>query len=353
MTRRRRPGRCATCCACSALPIRLWRSCRRCIPSVISFWLLNPESVPTGVGGATAVPCSPAPPPASSGAPSRRNRAAAATSDGTAPTATPTGRSGAVHGRSDVLGDRRQAFQSGSGIAHRMITTAVPDGEDSADDLRARRRAGGRGTAPRVSTLIAEWDGMGMAATQSHAMRLDRAPGVRLGPSGPARATSPTGAGAFVATAFTAVILGVLDEAVAVAKRQLAPKAEELRAYERGRVGAGYQRPLAGRCRPYEGSLRAMEAGRSGRPVRRTAARRRRSAELAEAVLAAAHEGDRWRRVLATQPVRPLVRGRSRSWLPTSAMGSRLRQPLRHVVRLITTTPDVGGAVDRLSGPKT
>ena len=108
-------------------------------------------------------------------------------------------------------------------------------------------------------TLIAEWDGVGMAATQSHAMRLDGAPGVRLAREGPLSDIT-TGAGAFVATTFTAVILGVLDEAIAVAKQQLRPKVADMRAYEQVEwTRAVNDHWLA--VQAYEGSLRAIEAG--------------------------------------------------------------------------------------------
>ena len=60
-----------------------------------------------------------------------------------------------------------------------MITTAVPDGEDAPAlfvlDVRDRPWDGSAGLR-----LTAEWDGMGMAATQSHAMRLEGCPAIRF-----------------------------------------------------------------------------------------------------------------------------------------------------------------------------
>ena len=95
-----------------------------------------------------------------------------------------------------ITGDKH--FGSGMGIADRMATTAIPEGEDAptmfALDVRALPWDGSAGL-----TLIAEWDGVGMAATQSHAMRLDRAQGVRLARQGPLSDVT-AGAGAFVAT---------------------------------------------------------------------------------------------------------------------------------------------------------
>ena len=109
--------------------------------------------------------------------------------------------------------------------------------------------------------MAAEWDGVGMAATQSHAMRLEAAPAVRLEYDGPLTDLT-SGAGSFVGTVFTAVILGVLDEAIATAKQQLAPKAETMRAYEQVEwVRAVNEHWLA--VQAYEGALRAIEAGDS------------------------------------------------------------------------------------------
>jgi alkylation response protein AidB-like acyl-CoA dehydrogenase len=139
-----------------------------------------------------------------------------------------------------------------------MITTAVPEGEDAptifALDTTDRTWDGTSGM-----TLISEWDGVGMAATQSHAMRLDRAPAVRLAHEGPLSDIT-AGAGAFVATTFTAVILGVLDEAVATAKQQLSGKASEMRAYEQVEWTRSVNDHWLA-VQAYEGSLRAMEAG--------------------------------------------------------------------------------------------
>lgn len=155
-----------------------------------------------------------------------------------------------------VTGDKH--FGSGSGIVDRMITTAIPEGEDQptmfAMDVRGVPWDGTAGW-----TLRAEWDGVGMAATQSHAMRLDRAPGVRLARQGPLSEVT-AGAGAFVATVFVAVIVGVLDEAVAVAKQQLGPRATGLRAYEKVEWTRAINDHWVA-VQAYEGSLRAMEAG--------------------------------------------------------------------------------------------
>jgi alkylation response protein AidB-like acyl-CoA dehydrogenase len=224
-------------------------------PSVVAFWLLNPDvSQPAWEAQRRAVFASAAAgqqwgtitSEPGSGGDIGRTRAIA----------TPTDDVAFIEGRSyAVTGDKH--FGSGSGIADRMITTAVPEGEQEptmfALDTTDRRWDGTAGL-----TLISEWDGIGMAATQSHAMRLERAPGVRLARQGPLSDIT-AGAGAFVATLFTAVIVGVLDEAIAAAKQQLRAKAGEMRAYEQVEwTRAVNDHWLA--VQAYEGALRAMEA---------------------------------------------------------------------------------------------
>jgi alkylation response protein AidB-like acyl-CoA dehydrogenase len=155
-----------------------------------------------------------------------------------------------------VSGDKH--FGSGSGICDRMITTAIPDGET--DPAVFVLDAGGRpwdGTAGWE--LIAEWDGMGMAATQSHAMRLDGAPSVRMAWDGGLDTLMLAGA-PFISTLFTSVVLGVLDEAVRTAKDQVRAKADQLRPYEQvewSRAEADHWLAV----QAYEGALRAVESG--------------------------------------------------------------------------------------------
>jgi alkylation response protein AidB-like acyl-CoA dehydrogenase len=156
-----------------------------------------------------------------------------------------------------VTGDKH--FGSGCGVTDRMMTTAVPDDEQDPTifvlDVRGRPWDGTVGLK-----LIAEWDGMGMAATQSHAMRLEGAPAVRMAWGGPldavARAANPV-----ISSLFTAVVLGVLDEAVALAREQLRPKAEDLRPYERVEWARAEQDHWLA-VQAYEGALRAVERGR-------------------------------------------------------------------------------------------
>ncbi len=190
-------------------------------------------------------------------------------------------RDGAVPGAGyRVTGDKH--FGSGSGVTSFMITTAVPDDDDKpaifALDVRGRPWDGSAGLQ-----LIAEWDGAGMTATQSHAMRLEACPAVRMAWDGPIEDVT-LAAAPLVTHLFTAVVLGILDEAVATAKAQLAPKAGELRAYEQVEWSrAELDHWMAARA--FEGSLRAVE---SGDPVRGAYAGIRAKegvAELAESCL--------------------------------------------------------------------
>ena len=179
-----------------------------------------------------------------------------------------------------VTGDKH--FGSGSGVTDRMITTAVPDGEDGptifAFDTRDRPWDGSAGLK-----LVAEWDGMGMAATQSHAMRLDAVPTVRLAWDGPFDVITRT-AGPYTTLLFTAVVLGVLDEAVGLAREQLRKKADELRAYEQvewSRAELQYWTAV----QAYEGGLRAAESGDPALAFRSGLRAKEAVAELAEDVM--------------------------------------------------------------------
>lgn len=155
-----------------------------------------------------------------------------------------------------VTGDKH--FGSGSGVTDWMMTTAVPEGE-SEPTIFALDVAGRPWDGTAGLKLIAEWDGAGMAATQSHAMRLDGAPGVRLAWNGQLESIT-FAAGPLVMTLFTAVILGIVDEAVAVARDQLRPKVETLRAYEQVEWARAEQDHWLA-IQAYDGALRAIERG--------------------------------------------------------------------------------------------
>jgi alkylation response protein AidB-like acyl-CoA dehydrogenase len=225
-------------------------------PAVVAFWLASPDpSQPdweeqrravfaSAVAGEQWGTITSEP---GSGGDIARTRATAAPVDG---------RSFMAGRTYEVTGDKH--FGSGSGITDRMMTTAVPDGESDPTifvlDVRDRPWDGSAGLQ-----LTAEWDGMGMAATQSHAMRLEHAPAVRLAWNGTldpiSRAASP-----FIALLFTAVIVGVLDEAISVARTQLQPRSDQLRSYEQVEWSrAELDHWIA--VQAYEGALRAVEGG--------------------------------------------------------------------------------------------
>jgi alkylation response protein AidB-like acyl-CoA dehydrogenase len=121
-------------------------------------------------------------------------------------------------------------FGSGSGIASYMLTTALPQGERDADwfylDTRNVAWDGSQGI-----TLISQWDGHGMTATQSHAFAFDRFPATRM--AWPGHMLDAAGAaGPFVATLFTAVIVGIVETAMAQAREALRKRRAEMRPYE-------------------------------------------------------------------------------------------------------------------------
>ena len=249
-------------------------------PAVIAFWLLSPDSSQLDWedqrqavfasamagdqwGTITSEP--------GSGGDIKRTRAVAS------PVDTPAFMAGRTFA---VTGDKH--FGSGSGITDRMMTTAIPDGESDPTifvlDVRDRPWDGTAGLE-----LIAEWDGMGMAATQSHALRLDGAPAVRLAWNGELDPITMAAA-PFISTLFTAVILGVLDEAVDVAREQLRTKAEQLRAYEQVEWSRAEQDHWVA-VQAYEGALRAIESGDPAMSLHATLRAKQAVADLAEATL--------------------------------------------------------------------
>ncbi|MGH9275347.1 MAG: hypothetical protein ACRDZU_11935 [Acidimicrobiales bacterium] len=155
-----------------------------------------------------------------------------------------------------VSGDKH--FGSGSGICDRMVTTAIVDGAE-APSIFVLDTAGRPWDGTAGFQLLAEWDGMGMAATQSHAMRLSGAPAMKLAWDVPIEVVT-LAAAPFISTLFTAVVLGIVDEAVALARSQLGGKSDQLRAYEQVEwARAEMDHWLA--VQAYEGALRAMESG--------------------------------------------------------------------------------------------
>lgn len=195
--------------------------------------------------------------------------------------ATPIDDEASLPGRAyAVTGDKH--FGSGSGITDRMMTTAVPDDGEGPTifvlDVRDRPWDGSAGME-----LIAEWDGAGMAATQSHAMRLAGLPAVRLARDGPLDPIT-LAAAPMVSTLFTAVVLGVVDEAVATARASLAGKADDLRAFEQVEWSrAEHDHWLA--VQAYEGGVRAAAHDDLLVAVHGALRAKQAAAELAESAL--------------------------------------------------------------------
>ena len=122
-----------------------------------------------------------------------------------------------------------------------------------------------------------------MAATQSHAMRLDGCPATRFAWDGAIEEVT-LAAAPLISSLFTSVILGVLDEAVETARRQLEPKAQGLRAFEQVEWSrAELEHWLA--VQAYEGALKTVESGDHPRALHATLRAKEAVAELAESSL--------------------------------------------------------------------
>jgi alkylation response protein AidB-like acyl-CoA dehydrogenase len=167
-----------------------------------------------------------------------------------------------AHGDSSValggyLLTGQKHFGSGSGVTSFMITSALAEGEQQPDwfflDMRGVPWDGSAGV-----TLLAEWDGHGMTATQSHAMSFTDFPATRFAWPGNLLRTAAA-AGPFVGCAFAAVIVGIAETALTTARAQLGPKHESLRPYEQVEWSrAEVEGWLIQQA--YEGMLRAVEA---------------------------------------------------------------------------------------------
>jgi alkylation response protein AidB-like acyl-CoA dehydrogenase len=177
-----------------------------------------------------------------------------------------------------LSGDKQ--FGSGSGITSHMVTVAVPEGEEQADlftlDVHGAPWDGSDGVE-----LIAPWDGHGMIATQSHAFRFKEYPATRC--AWPNNAAALGGAAQpFFRCGFTAVFVGIVEEAIATARAQLEKRRATLRPYELVEwARAEMEAWLVEQA--YEGMLRAVESG--GDPRHATVQGKLAAAELAESVL--------------------------------------------------------------------
>jgi len=245
-------------------------------PAVLSFWLTQPE----------------APEPYRAAWSEQLRRVAQLALDGHWwGTVTSEPGSGGDVGRTKALARRtgdgysiagHKHFGSGSGIASFMVTTAVPEGEGTADWFFMDMREAGWDGSGGIK-LTAEWDGHGMTATQSHAFELTGFPATRFAWPGNLRVVSGV-AGAFVSAVFTAVVVGAVQSAVEAARSQLGRKREEMRAYEATEwTRVEIEAWLIDQA--YESMLRAVEAKGSGALLDALKAKTA-IAELAESVTA-------------------------------------------------------------------
>jgi alkylation response protein AidB-like acyl-CoA dehydrogenase len=112
-----------------------------------------------------------------------------------------------------------------------MITTAVPEGDSTPDvfvlDMRQVAWDGTAGV-----TLTAPWEGHGMAATQSHALRFEDFPAMRIAWPGQLSRLQEV-AGGDNQCLFTAVTVGIVETALESARRQVARRRDSLRTYGR------------------------------------------------------------------------------------------------------------------------
>jgi alkylation response protein AidB-like acyl-CoA dehydrogenase len=163
-----------------------------------------------------------------------------------------------------VTGDKHMG--SGSGVTSFMITIAVPEGEELPDifllDTRELPWDGSRG-----ARLVREWDGHGMAATQSHAFRFDSVVAERHAQRRGAANLVPRMV-PVVAYMFSSVIMGVLDAALSEARRRLQPRAERMSAFERISWSKAVNDIWLAE-QAFEGMARIIEAGGSPSGVQR------------------------------------------------------------------------------------
>ena len=172
-------------------------------------------------------------------------------------------------------------FGSGSGVTSYMVTMAIPEGETTPDlfylDMRQVPWDGSTG-----ASLISEWDGHGMIATQSHSIRFENFPATRIAWSGHLQDIASV-AMTPVLCWFTSVIVGIVEIATETARRQFATSRGSMHTYDRVEwAKAEMETWLIQQA--YAGMLAAVEEQRSsaGREVRQG---KLAIAELSESVL--------------------------------------------------------------------
>jgi alkylation response protein AidB-like acyl-CoA dehydrogenase len=174
-------------------------------------------------------------------------------------------------------------FGSGSGVTSYMLTTAVPEGEQEPDWFFVKvRDVPWDGSAGLK--LAAEWDGHGMASTNSHAFSFQEFPATRIGWPGHWREVMDANGGS-ISILFTSVIVGVTEAAMAFMHQDLLKRGDPttaLRAYERVEWTSARQEAWL-ISQAYEGALRAIEG--KGRAMEETLLAKTNIARLAESVL--------------------------------------------------------------------
>ncbi len=152
-------------------------------------------------------------------------------------------------------------FGSGAGISTYMFTTAIAAGE-TLPDIFVLKMGGVKWDGSAGVTLAAEWDGHGMSATQSHAFSFHNFPAIRNAWPG-AMMQSVAAATQLGACLFSAVIVAVVEQAMAYLRHRLAAKADAMRPYERVEwVRAENEAWLIRQA--YDGMLNAVERGEGG-----------------------------------------------------------------------------------------
>lgn len=148
-------------------------------------------------------------------------------------------------------------FGSGSGIASYMLTSGLPVGA-SAPDWFTLQVQGVPWDGSSGMKLVAEWDGAGMTATQSHAFRFERFPATRFAWEGNLLGIQRACGGA-ISCFFAAVVTGIVQVAMETARAQVSRRSSALRPYEQVEWSrAEMECWLIGQA--YEGMLRAVEA---------------------------------------------------------------------------------------------
>ena len=182
-------------------------------------------------------------------------------------------------GSARLTGDKH--FGSGSGISRFMITTARPE-HDAAPNVYVMDMQGRAWDGSEGLSLLAEWDGHGMSATQSHAFRLDGMPATAMAWPGAPAAGGPVTA-QLGACLFTAVILAVVEQAMAYAREKLLPRRGDMRPFEQMGWTSAVNQAWTMR-QVYEGMLTAVEQDQQG--LQAASRGKIVAAELAETCLA-------------------------------------------------------------------